>query len=148
MHGIAIADDIWFTCCAFHNMLLHEDGLDRHWKKGRRSEYEGELGWHEVGDVETYAPLIFRRVNSGMTGNLRILDSSRLGRNDNEIVFDGNDSDDESIDLQLGQIATKKCYNIKNMTNRKFRNHLVTSFHVRWAVRKIAWPSRTGKMDM
>ena len=96
MHGIAIADDIWFTCCAFHNMLLHEDGLDKRWTKGRQSEYEGELGWHAVGDVETYAPLIFRRVNSGMSGNMRSLDSSRLGRNDNDIVFDGDDTEDEA----------------------------------------------------
>ena len=148
MHGIAIADDIWFTCCAFHNMLLHEDGLDKRWTKGRQSEYEGELGWHAVGDVETYAPLIFRRVNSGMSGNKRSLDSSRLGRNDNDVVFDGDNTEDEDNDNEIDPTVIKKVTRIKNITNRKFRNNLVTSFHVRWALKKVVWPSRNGRMQM
>ena len=32
MHGIECADNIWFTCCALQNMLLHVDGLDKRWK--------------------------------------------------------------------------------------------------------------------
>ena len=52
-------------------MLLNVDGLDKRWKKGVASPFEGELGWHAVGDVETYAPLIFRKVRN----NLAIDDS-------------------------------------------------------------------------
>ena len=33
-------------------MLLNIDGLDISWKKGVPSPFEGELGWHAVGDVE------------------------------------------------------------------------------------------------
>ena len=44
-------------------MLLHVDGLDKKWKKGVKSPFQGELGWHASGDVITYAPLIFRRIN-------------------------------------------------------------------------------------
>ena len=46
-------------------MLLNIDGLDKKRKKSVPSPFEGELGWHAVGDVETYAPLIFRRVRDG-----------------------------------------------------------------------------------
>ena len=30
--------------------------------------------------------------------------------------------------------------------NKDFRDKLVISFHRRWAVKDIVWPSRTGKM--
>ena len=59
-----MADNIWFTCCALHNMLLNIDGLHKKWRKGVKSPFQGELGWHAVGDVEKYAPLIFRRINN------------------------------------------------------------------------------------
>ena len=45
-------------------------------EKGVLSPFEGELGWHAVGDVETYAPLIFRRVRDGC--DIRELDTSNL----------------------------------------------------------------------
>ena len=62
-------------------MLLNVDGLDKKWNKGVKSIFEGELGWHAPGDVETYSsPLIFRRVNSGKQGEIRQYDSSTLGR--------------------------------------------------------------------
>ena len=31
LHGIAMADTIWMTCCALHNMLLRVDGLSEEW---------------------------------------------------------------------------------------------------------------------
>ena len=48
-----------------HKMLLNVDRLNKKWKKVVRKPFEGELGWHAVGDVETFAPLIFRRVRDG-----------------------------------------------------------------------------------
>ena len=40
-------------------MLLNIDGLDKRWKNGIKSPFEGELGWYAPGDVEDYAPLFF-----------------------------------------------------------------------------------------
>ena len=40
----------------------------------------------------------------------------------------------------------EKTYKILRMKNKDFRDKLVTSFHRRWAVKDIVWPSRTGKM--
>ena len=31
MHGIEVCDRVWLTCCALHNFLLEEDGLDGEW---------------------------------------------------------------------------------------------------------------------
>ena len=31
---------MWFTCCAFYNVLLNVDGLDKNWEQGVRSDWE------------------------------------------------------------------------------------------------------------
>ena len=140
LHGIAIADDIWFTCCAFHNMLLNVDGLDKRWKKGVKSDFEGELGWHAPGDVETYcSPLIFRRVSSGRQGQpVRAFDASTMGNNTTNVIPEEGHMEHEII------IGKKR--NLLSITNKNFRNLLVTSFHKKWELGKVKWPSRTGKM--
>jgi hypothetical protein len=33
LHNTEIVDNIWMMCCAFHNILLHVDGLSDGWKK-------------------------------------------------------------------------------------------------------------------
>jgi hypothetical protein len=52
VHSLEAADNIWFTCCALHNYLLHEDGLNVRWKNGVRvyysDYYDGDHGLHEV----------------------------------------------------------------------------------------------------
>jgi hypothetical protein len=142
VHGISAADDIWFTCCAFHNMLLDVDGLNKQWKKGVKSIFEGELGWHTSDDIEVYAPKIFRRVHGGGgLGNPRQLDLCPVGGNDYGYNYI------EEIPIEENVVAVpKRTYKILNMTNNNFRNNLVTSFHKRWTDKDIEWPSRTGKM--
>jgi hypothetical protein len=44
LHGVDSADKVWLTCCALHNMLIDIDGLDKGWKEGARSDWDGELG--------------------------------------------------------------------------------------------------------
>ena len=103
-----------------------------------KSTFEGELGWHTTNDIDTYAPKIFRCVNGGI--NNRQLDLCPVhGR---PIAFEDieNIPDEDEIEVK------KKTYKILNMTNKNFRDKLVTSFHRRWASKDIEWPSRTGKM--
>jgi len=33
VQGLDFVDDIWHTCCAMHNWLLREDGLDQGWEE-------------------------------------------------------------------------------------------------------------------
>ena len=44
LSGVECADDIFLTCCALHNWLLEIDGLDKEWRHGIPSDWEGEIG--------------------------------------------------------------------------------------------------------
>ena len=52
-------DSIFLTCCALHNMLLDHDGLNKVWNDGvsqgdyfgTQSDYLGEMGNFDVGDL-------------------------------------------------------------------------------------------------
>ncbi|KAI2511437.1 Plant transposon protein [Fragilaria crotonensis] len=62
LHNTEIADNIWLTCCALHNMLvLNVDGLNRGWQNGVPSYWEvNGNGNLEVSDL----PRAIRRLNS------------------------------------------------------------------------------------
>ena len=42
--GTESADNMFMTCCALHNLQLEIDGLDRKWKDGVESEWQGAIG--------------------------------------------------------------------------------------------------------
>ena len=50
LHGVEVCDRLWLTCCALHNFLLEEDGLDDAWDS---SNYLSE-GGHDNEDVQRY----------------------------------------------------------------------------------------------
>merc|ERR1712054_534267 len=56
LHTFEAVDNIWKTCCALHNWLLHIDGLDVRWNTGNRGMYEGPDANHDVFDIEKFAP--------------------------------------------------------------------------------------------
>jgi hypothetical protein len=56
VYGVEATDKIWMTCCAFHNWLLDIDGLDEKWEGGIPSDWESELGLHEMKDASRYVP--------------------------------------------------------------------------------------------
>ena len=93
------------------------------------------------GDVETYAPLIFREVRDGC--DIRELDTSHFARG-NDLCNTHLDNREEEIKnlIKSGEENTCK---ILRMRSKDFREKLVTSLHRRWAVKDIVWPSRTGK---
>lgn len=129
-------------------MLLNVDGLDKRWKNGVKSSFEGELGWHAAGDVEHYAPLIFRRVHSGIQGNIRELD---LGRNIVNFASDDGYVNDDNIEISDQEVSINDRSKVKSkrlvyMSNKNLKDLLVNSFHRKWTKNKIVWPSRTGKM--
>jgi hypothetical protein len=49
------------TRCALRKWLLNEDGLDKAWEDGVLSDWEGELGLHNVQDVEYHIPSAVQR---------------------------------------------------------------------------------------
>ena len=54
-HDNAVIDNMFFTCCILHNMLLTEDGYDRRWENG--VNWAGQVGNHEEDEM----PAIFRK---------------------------------------------------------------------------------------
>ena len=53
LHGFAIVDDIWKTCCALHNVILEDGGLDPDWNEGTQGDWETEWGLHDRHDWMT-----------------------------------------------------------------------------------------------
>jgi hypothetical protein len=137
-------------------MLLNVDGLDARWKKGVPSPFEGELGWHAVGDVEAYAPLIFRRVRNNLaTNDIRSFDASRIPV-DHVMYSPLLEKEDEDLNKKNVISLFKKeekdtklkiaNHKVVKLTNKNFRDKLVIHFHKRWEIKDIVWPSRTGEM--
>ena len=64
-HDSVDVDNIWFTCCALHNMLLTIDGLNKKWENGIRGYYEGEAGHLSSFDVKNHlCPKVFERLKT------------------------------------------------------------------------------------
>ena len=55
LHDKNVIDNMFFTCCILHNMLLTEDGYDRRWENG--VNWAGQAGLYEEGEM----PEIFRQ---------------------------------------------------------------------------------------
>mmetsp|Transcript_42182 Transcript_42182/g.89730 ORF Transcript_42182/g.89730 Transcript_42182/m.89730 type:complete len:191 (+) Transcript_42182:1314-1886(+) len=49
LHGIDVCDRVWLTCCALHNFLLQEYGLDKRWGASHYLFEEGEHNEEDTG---------------------------------------------------------------------------------------------------
>ena len=127
-------------------MLLNCDGLDKRWKKGVVSPFQGELGWHAPGDTEIYCdPIIFQRFRSGQQGsNPRAYDCSILGAGPEGIRINPDQRGIDNDDINEIQEAKPS----HTLSNNKIRNILVIHFNKLWELGKLIWPSRTGKMAL
>ena len=78
LYNTEIADNIWLTCCALHNMLLDVDGLSKSWNNGVRSRWELERGEFGAEDIPF---AIHRLVDPTGTEEFRLrqYDRSRFG---------------------------------------------------------------------
>jgi hypothetical protein len=135
LHGIEATDKIWLTCCALHNFLLDEDGLDVSW-----DEFQGM----EVSEAAQHQEID----NSGMgRGN----DGVRvgIGVNDENLETDSLSAFNEGADDE-NSISEPPCQNplapvkVWKLTRAHFRDRLVENFHIRWTRNEVVWPSRTG----
>lgn len=127
-------DNIWFTCCALHNMLLDVDGLGKSWENGVAGYYDGQGGYHDYLDVQNnLAPEIFRRLHQS-GNNPRQYDSSYRVNNA------------APVDRVIREVNGPN--SIRLFSREQFRQKLVEHFDYRFSVLKdIVWPSRTGYMQ-
>lgn len=123
LHSFTTMDNIWFTCCALHNMLLEIDGLALNWAAGVRSDYEGVLGQHDsIGDVrQGLDHEVFARLRDPVNYDTSRPVTNAVFRNDH--------------------VAT---ISRKRLPMNDMRDILVEHFNYLWARNAIRWPSRNG----
>jgi hypothetical protein len=119
-------DNVWLTCCALHNWLLDEDGLDEMWENGVPSKWEGELGQHDEEDIPNN-------------------DMENLSHNFSGIAFD-NDEDHNTVETMSHDSTLPDGTRIVRLLSQKFfRERLVEHFDILWKRNELQWPSRTGE---
>jgi hypothetical protein len=56
VQGLEYLDDVWYTCCALHNWLLREDGLDQGWEEtwtsSEATEVDEDMSQATIGRVD------------------------------------------------------------------------------------------------
>ena len=150
-HNTEIADNIWMTCCALHNLLLDADGLSHQWKDGIASSYENEDGLFHADDVP---PAIQRLVDlDGDEGRrrFRTYDDSRFGMRNTD--FDEDEDEIGTADSDLGQRnlqlpLVRSGTSVKSIKFAQFRAMLIDSFNIAFHKNELKWPRRFPQGSM
>ena len=148
LHGIEAADKIWLTCCALHNLLLDNDGLNGEWTEGvsLSSDWEGSNGELSEESIQRHVPASLRRLldpNSELRRNG--FDSSESGYgNDRMDTIDDNEGDDDDEEvtgnhMNLDQDGTR---HVCSLSRDYFRERLVEHFDILFERHQIIWPQR------
>ena len=120
LHGLCNTDKVWLTCCALHNMLLHDDGLNENWQSSSDSDYVSQLGNVALlskglagmgfgNDVDSMLPIYGLEEEEGPT---------------------------EVVPSSSGIIP------VRSLSLNSFRDRLVEHFDILWPQNKIKWPER------
>jgi DDE superfamily endonuclease len=151
LDGPEAADKVWLTCCAIHNFLLEEDGLD---------DWTGQLGMNDVADLQ-YAPFALQR----LSGEEFALFGSRQhereatqdaqkrkhwnigSQNNREVGSESshdNDNMEEEHDDEAGEIAHAPdgSIQVNSLTYKEFRSRLVEHFDILYRKHQVRWPCR------
>ena len=132
LHGIDVCDRVWLTCCALHNFLLQEDGLDKTWGALQYLFGEGE---HDKEDTRRF--LHPSRGNAfDMSGVGVGSDVVARGRSIREPLWE----EDEEASGQEGGGAIP----VHTLPRDVFKKKLIAHFDILWKKNEIKWPSRTG----
>ncbi len=101
-------DNLWFSACVLHNMILEFDGLDSRWEKGVK--YDKEDGQFDIGEGEELATL-FKRDSAllGVSWDSSSRGKMNLSKYDNTVVErDQSHFDRKRILVQHFHMARKK----------------------------------------
>jgi hypothetical protein len=152
--GQESADKIFLTCCALHNWLLNEDGLNKAWEDGVLSDWEGELGLHNVQDVEYHIPDAVQRLMT--RGELRRYDVSGMGFRSN--VRDGEQpplplppshqrghSCTTDTSLVVADLTASGVRVVKDLSLDFFRSKLIRHYDIAFQRNEIQWPGKRNR---
>ena len=146
LHGIEVCDRVWLTCCALHNFLLEEDGLDERWDAAK---YLYSDGAHDERDVHHY---LGARDHRQMLQGMYDFDNSGMGAGEEdgdtplesvtEEVYEG-----DMMDVGDGDLMDTEEDNVilvRHMKLADFKSRLIENFDILWRRNEVVWPSRTG----
>jgi DDE superfamily endonuclease len=149
LDGAEAADKVWLTCCALHNFLLEEDGLE---------EWDGEIGLNEVEDF-SFAPFALQRLSAeefasfgSRTNESEAIMEKQRKKSWNIEEEDGDDElEDNPMFDEDDNIAGEHRYGVdgalvvNSLTYQEFRNRLVEHFDILHHQRRVRWPCCLGK---
>ena len=150
LHGIEVCDRVWFTCCALHNFLLEEDGLDGEWG-ATRYHLDVEESSHDKDDVRAFFGTKFWSTSEKAIAAIATHDSSGMGpgsdkhdKGGEDDESDEDDDDDSGSGVQQPIVDTDGCIRVHSLTLESFRNRLINHFDILWRRNQILWPTQTG----
>ena len=134
LHGVDVADNIWMTSCALHNLLLEVDGLSENWS--------GEIGLFDYDVDSDKIPFAMRRLQN--PSNRRNYDSSDMGPGhiDNASP-DNDDTVEETVVLNTcinNNVRIDCVHDVHLFTSNFFREKLIEHFDIQFKRNKIRWP--------
>jgi hypothetical protein len=133
LQGMETANNIWLTCCAFHNWLLEVDGLDGEW--------EGERGQLEPGDVVRHVPFAVQWLSLGF--DPREYDESGYGPADDRLGMvlempTDNGTDHSCVIEDTQNDSSHK--NVRHLGLPYFRNKVIEHFVIMFKHHELVWP--------
>jgi hypothetical protein len=146
MHNTEVADNIWLTCCALHNMLLDVDGLSTGWNNGIPSDWELDSSDFEESDL----PDSIRRLIDP-TGGVGVCsyDGTSIGHDyqgaANRDDIEDDDDDDNQIVVTIEQFTASDGIAVNQLSLSMFRSLLINNFNNSFHKNKVVWPTRLAK---
>ena len=148
--GPLATDNIWLTCCALHNFLLEEDGLDHPWDSPMtvKAWLQPEFARHS--DTDLMRMFGIEEVCDGH----RELDATAIGQQappwsnaSNQNLRDNPhaEPDKEAAPATtLGGVGHAGAVPLNSLSQKEFRKSLIEHFDVLFCQNKLKWPRRAG----
>ena len=150
IRGPTATDNIWMTCCALHNFLLEEDGLDNPWDSPVPVEswLDPKFADHSNADL--------RRVFGieSISNAHRELDTTAIGlqppawSNGSNQSFDSGANDrqlpEDPPAVPAGNSGHAGSIPVNSLSQEEFRDSLIKHFDVLFCQDKLKWPRRSG----
>ena len=143
MHNTKVADNVWLTCSALHNMLLNVDGLSVGcWQNGVPSYWQVEAnGQFELSDMPR---AIQRLISPSEAKDFLTMDRSSCGwRCDHDA--DERVEEEEVENVMINQIRNdsgRGVVSVTELSHREFRGLLVDNFNTLYHQGRVSWPKR------
>ena len=136
-HDISRCDQLWLTCCALHNLLLNEDGLDEDWENGVPSCWEDINNQYDMRLKRNNTPFAISKLNSCFNPTVGDSTEPLYATTQNTTV-------DSSFKYEKYTVNNKRI--VSKMPLEIFQQCLVNHFDIRFKQNDIVWPQRINKI--